>query len=65
MMNQHAGKPLYSSVSECFISIVRVEGFTALWKGLLPVYARQAPFNMFNYLILERLTKMFLGKTIM
>ena len=47
------------------MSIIRVEGFAALWKGLLPVYARQAPFNMFNYLILEQLTKMFLGRTIM
>jgi len=65
MMNQHQGRPLYISVSECFTSIVRVEGIRALWKGLLPVYVRQAPFNMLNYLILEQLTTVFLGKTIM
>jgi len=41
-MNQHEGKRLYRSVSDCFVSIVRVEGVLALWKGLLPVYLRQA-----------------------
>ena len=30
--------------------VVRVEGVLALWKGLLPVYCRQAPFNLFNFI---------------
>lgn len=46
MMNQPAGKPLYASTWECAAATVRVEGFFALWKGLLPVYCRQAPFNL-------------------
>jgi len=65
LMNQHEGKRLYRSVSDCFVSIVRVEGVLALWKGLLPVYLRQAPFNLLNYLVLEQLTQTFLGRTIM
>ena len=36
-----------------------------LQMGLLPVYVRQAPFNMLNYLILESLTKSLLGKSVM
>ncbi|KAL1503097.1 hypothetical protein AB1Y20_011160 [Prymnesium parvum] len=65
MMNQHQSKPLYSSVLDCARSIVRVEGVTALWKGVLPVYVRQAPFNMLNYLIMEHLTKALMGKSVM
>jgi len=63
MMNQPAGKPLYASTWECAAATVRVEGFFALWKGLLPVYCRQAPFNLLNYLIMESLTKRVLGKS--
>jgi len=65
MMNQHRTKPLYTNVLDCAMSVARVEGVTALWKGLLPVYARQAPFNMLNYLILEQLTAKLLGKSMM
>lgn len=65
MMNQHKTKPLYTNVVDCAMSVVRIEGVTALWKGLLPVYVRQAPFNMLNYLILEQLTTALLGKSVM
>ena len=44
-------------------AIVRTEGVFALWKGLLPVYLRQAPFNMLNYMIMEQLTSAVLGKS--
>ena len=43
---------------------VRVEGVLALWKGLLPVYCRQAPFNMLNYMLMETLLSTFAGRTI-
>lgn len=65
LMNQHQSNKLYSSVFDCASNIIRIEGVTALWKGLLPVYARQAPFNMLNYLILEQMTKLVLGKSVM
>ena len=53
----------YSSTWSCLVATVRVEGVLALWKGLLPVYCRQAPFNMLNYLIMEALTKQLLGRS--
>lgn len=65
MMNQHQSKQLYSSLLHCASSVVQVEGVTALWKGLLPVYVRQAPFNMLNYMILEQLTTLMIGKSVM
>ena len=40
------------------------EGVLALWKGLLPVYCRQAPFNMLNYMLMETLLSTFAGRTI-
>jgi hypothetical protein len=45
------------------MAILRTEGVFALWKGLLPVYCRQAPFNMLNYMIMEQLTFLMLGKS--
>jgi hypothetical protein len=44
-------------------SIVRIEGPLALWKGLLPVYVRNAPFTMASYLLMESLTLTFLGRS--
>ena len=41
----------------------RREGLYSLWKGLLPVYCRQAPFNLLNYLIMESLTQRVLGRS--
>ena len=63
MMNQGLGGAPYSSTWECLAATVRVEGILALWKGLVPVYGRQAPFNMLNYLIMEHLTQRLLGKS--
>lgn len=42
MMNQASGSTAYSSTWGCLTATVRVEGIFALWKGLLPVYCRQA-----------------------
>lgn len=57
-------KPLYDSLWHCFVSVVRHEGVLALWKGVFPVYCRQAPFNMFHYMIMEQLTTTVLGKSL-
>jgi hypothetical protein len=62
MMNQPQERPLYASAGQCALAVARVEGPLALWKGLLPVYCRQAPFNLLNYLIMEQLTLALLGK---
>ncbi|KAJ1621558.1 mitochondrial carrier domain-containing protein [Pavlovales sp. CCMP2436] len=63
MMNQPVDRPLYTSAGQCALVIVRIEGPLALWKGLLPVYCRQAPFNVLNYLIMEQLTLALIGKS--
>ena len=63
LMNQDPARPLYRGTGDALLQIVRVEGPLALYKGLLPVYFRQAPFNLLNYLIMEQLTAAFLGKT--
>jgi len=53
--------PTYPNMLRCMLSIVRIEGPLALWKGLLPVYVRNAPFTMASYLLMESLTLTFLG----
>ena len=65
LMNQGGGSAtLYrGGVLGAALSIARTEGILAFWKGLLPVYCRQAPFNLLNYLIMEKLTVTFLGKS--
>lgn len=63
MMNQPRERPLYTNAGQCALAIVRIEGPLALWKGLLPVYCRQAPFNLLNYLIMEQLTLALLGQS--
>ena len=62
-MNQDPARPLYQGLGDALVRIVRVEGPLALYKGLLPVYFRQAPFNILNYLIMEQLTSTVLGHT--
>mgnify|MGYP002047532377 CR=1 FL=1 len=52
---------LARGVGDAFVQIVRVEGPLALYKGLLPVYCRQAPFNMLNYMLMETLLSTFAG----
>mmetsp|Transcript_28024 Transcript_28024/g.90343 ORF Transcript_28024/g.90343 Transcript_28024/m.90343 type:complete len:304 (+) Transcript_28024:137-1048(+) len=42
-------------VVHCVVHTAREEGLLAFWKGALPVYSRQGPFNMLNYLIMEAL----------
>ena len=46
LMNQGAVRARYDGTWSCLCATVRTEGAFALWKGLLPVYCRQAPFNM-------------------
>ena len=47
MMNQGGGvQANYTGTLSCALATVHAEGVLALWKGLLPVYCRQAPFNM-------------------
>ena len=40
---------------DCLRATVGTEGVLALYKGFLPVYGRQAPFNLMNFMIMEHL----------
>ena len=63
LMNQNQ-QALYAGPLDCAARVARVEGAAALWKGLLPVYCRQGPFNVLNYLIMEQLTLSLLGRSV-
>ncbi|KAH8076563.1 oxidative phosphorylation uncoupler [Aureococcus anophagefferens] len=43
----------YRGPADCVARTVRAEGVLALYKGFLPVYGRQAPFNVLNYVFME------------
>ena len=45
----------FSGPLHCVAATARTEGVLALYKGFLPVYGRQAPFNLLNFLIMEHL----------
>ena len=65
LMNQNQqARPLYAGPLDCAARVARVEGAAALWKGLLPVYCRQGPFNVLNYLIMEQLTLALLDRSV-
>ena len=43
----------YRGPADCVARTVRAEGVLALYKGFMPVYGRQAPFNVLNYVLME------------
>lgn len=52
------GKMPYAGVVDCGAKIVSNEGFFALWKGLGPTMARQAPLNMIRFVFVEYFKKL-------
>ena len=50
---------LYASTMDCLRQSVRAEGVRALWKGLGPAFARQAPHCIVNFLVIEQLRNRF------
>ncbi|KAJ8609817.1 hypothetical protein CTAYLR_008113 [Chrysophaeum taylorii] len=63
LMARGAQEQLYTSALHCLVATVSSEGSLALWKGIIPVYCRQAPFNLFNYIIMEFLLDTFARKS--
>lgn len=59
LMARGRQEQLYRSAFHCVVATVKTEGPLALWKGILPVYARQAPFNILNYLCMGFLLDTF------
>ncbi|XP_005096635.1 mitochondrial uncoupling protein 4 [Aplysia californica] len=49
---------LYSGSIDCLVKTVRQEGFFALYKGLLPIWARMAPWSLVFWLSYEEVRKL-------
>uniref|UniRef100_T1IN06 Mitochondrial uncoupling protein 4 n=1 Tax=Strigamia maritima TaxID=126957 RepID=T1IN06_STRMM len=62
IMNQstdHTGKGLlYKSSFDCLTQTLRNEGFWALYKGFLPIWARMAPWSLTFWLTYEQVRSM-------
>lgn len=43
LMNQPKDKVIYTGLVDCMTKVAKQEGFTALYKGFLPVWGRFAP----------------------
>ena len=54
-MSRRASDAPFRGPVDCLFATVRTEGVLALYKGFLPVYGRQAPFNVLNFMIMEYL----------
>ncbi|KAK6046600.1 hypothetical protein COOONC_15895 [Cooperia oncophora] len=51
---------LYNGCIDCFVKIVRQEGFFSLYKGFLPSYIRMAPWSLTFWVSYEEIRK-FVG----
>ncbi|XP_059149341.1 mitochondrial uncoupling protein 4-like isoform X2 [Physella acuta] len=49
---------LYSGSVDCLIKTVKQEGFLALYKGLVPIWARMAPWSLVFWLSYEEVRKL-------
>lgn len=45
----------YSGVIDCFIKIIKIEGFRALFKGFWPHYVRMGPHSVLVLLFFDEL----------
>ena len=55
LMSKDASEARFRGPFHCVAETVRHEGPRALYKGFWPMYGRQAPFNLFVFMILEGL----------
>lgn len=55
LMAKDAAEATFRGPLHCVVETVRAEGPRALYKGFWPMYGRQAPFNLFVFMILEGL----------
>lgn len=49
---------LYNGVIDCYIKIIRNEGFFSLYKGFLPSYIRMAPWSLTFWVSYEEIRKL-------
>ncbi|CAH8454071.1 unnamed protein product [Heterobilharzia americana] len=51
----NGGGPLYKGIIDCFCKVVKTEGFPALYKGFLLIWARMAPWSLTFWLTYEKI----------
>lgn len=49
---------LYDGCIDCFVKIIRYEGFFSLYKGFLPSYIRMAPWSLTFWVSYEEIRKL-------
>lgn len=54
LYNQKARGALYAGLADCAAKTIRAEGVLALWKGLLPHFARIGPHTVLLLVLLEQ-----------
>ena len=55
LMNQPTDKKLYNGFVDCFVKTVKEQGFTSLWRGFIPIWARFAPTATIQLITIEAL----------
>jgi hypothetical protein len=55
---------LYSSTIDCVVKTVRAEGVLAVFKGLVPCYARLAPWQLVFFVSFEQLSLAMTGQSL-
>jgi len=60
MQNMQGGE--YSGVADCVKKMVKHEGPLSLWKGYTPAMIKLAPHTVVSFMILDNLSRHFLGK---
>ncbi|PAV86153.1 hypothetical protein WR25_24454 [Diploscapter pachys] len=51
----------YSGVIDCFVKIIKNEGFFSLYKGFLPSYIRMAPWSLTFWMLLRRSIRFYVS----
>ena len=63
LQNQDQAAPRFRNTAHCFCQIVADEGPAALWRGLVPRYARLGPWQLIFFVIYEQALKLTTGAT--
>lgn len=64
IMNQHAGRKLYSGMVDCAVKTMSREGVGAMFNGFLPAYLRLAPWQLVFFVVYEQVSKLVFGSTL-
>jgi solute carrier family 25 oxoglutarate transporter 11 len=66
MQNQKAspkdGSLKYKSSVDCFLQLVKDEGFLKLWAGFTPAFLKLAPYTIISLTLAEKITMLVTGK---